>query len=131
MAQAKESLLLHIHDFAEDGRPKLSQPVKWLSEQSPSSSPYLTASHIHYAAPNGRDLSILQLAGIPAEHLHLLPNPITGPSSTTSDFQAPENPAFLNQFSEVTLYPARGIRRKNLGEFVLWSTQCSKALCLR
>lgn len=91
-------LLLQIHDFAEDGRPHAF-----------SREPY--PENCHYAAINSRDRRILQLAGLSAEGVHLLPNMVDERSIVSQ--ANPERP--------LVLYPVRAIRRKNIGEAILLS----------
>jgi len=120
--------VLQLHDFAEDFRPEnyrrvarhlgLGDPAAiaaWLYPQAP---------HIHYAVLNRRDERVLAVAGVPSERLHRLPNPVApfGPLPSRTEARAK-----LAQSRGVTadrwfvLYPVRGIRRKNLGEALLWS----------
>jgi glycosyltransferase involved in cell wall biosynthesis len=133
--------LLQIHDFAEDFRPDnyrqlaaahgestCDQLTGWLYPQAPQ---------LHYAVLNGRDHSILQDAGVDDARLHLLPNAVAdiGPLPPRDEARArladryaiPDDHRFL-------LYPVRGIRRKNIGELLLWSAladrQTSFALTL-
>ncbi len=129
LARAGFRLLLHIHDFAEDCRPenyvRLRQSV---SEIEPADSgvrwSYPQAPHIHYAVLNDRDLGILQRAGVPSERLHLLPNPVLVPHLQADRHQARkklQQRFGLSPQAPFLLYPVRGIRRKNLGEMLLWS----------
>ena len=91
-------LFLQIHDFAEDGRP-----------EAYGLSPY--PADCHYAVLNRRDLNLLHCAGLSPEGVHLLPNQVAAP--------APADPhAALGSH---VLYPVRAIRRKNIGEALLWS----------
>ncbi len=75
---------------------------------------YPSASQIHYAVLNDRDRSFLAAAGVPGKHLHLLPNAV----AMTSPPQQASHP-FGDR--RLWLYPTRAIRRKNLGELLLWS----------
>ena len=85
---------------------------------------YPQAEHIHYAVLNRRDYAVLTRAGVPAERLHYLPNPL-GTNGCRPDrnrarqqlcerFGIPTTDRFL-------LYPVRAIRRKNIGEALLWA----------
>jgi hypothetical protein len=122
------SLLLQIHDFAEDFRP---QNYARLRQALADSRPdrlieilYPQAPRVHYAVLNQRDHTILSRAGTPPQRLHRLPNPVIEPPHPVDVGQArnllrmkfgvPEDDRYV-------LYPGRGIRRKNLGEFLLWS----------
>jgi glycosyltransferase involved in cell wall biosynthesis len=114
-------LLLQPHDFAEDGRPALYQRL--LAEAAGSDAARLSAllyplaPQVHYAVLNNRDRAFLASTGVPAERLHLLPNPIAvdRPDQTSESHR--------NPFGErrLWLYPTRAIRRKNLGELLLWA----------
>lgn len=106
LAKEKKKLVLQCHDFSEDGRPENYVKVAQVETLYPIS------PNIHYVCINNRDLTNLAQAGLPESQLHLLPNTICLPKITCS-------PHFNSQ--KIVLYPVRGIRRKNLGEFLLWS----------
>jgi glycosyltransferase involved in cell wall biosynthesis len=116
-------LLLQIHDFAEDGRPEDYRVLRdGLGSHGDAASGlgiYPQASHVHYAVLNGRDREFLARAGVAAERIHWLPNPV----SVATDRQ--ENEAAISDLvtagSKLYLYPTRAIRRKNVGEFLLWA----------
>lgn len=99
-------LLLHIHDFAEDGRPENYQRLR-----NELGRLYPGGPRVHYALLNRRDRSFVLRAGCPDTRAHLLPNPIALTEAAIAPASA----------SGVMLYPTRAIRRKNLGEFLLWS----------
>ncbi|HYW80502.1 MAG TPA: hypothetical protein VE890_13045 [Thermoguttaceae bacterium] len=119
LAEAGYAVVLQIHDFAEDFRPAnyrcLGAETDLFYPQSPS---------IHYAVLNRRDHKILHEAGIDADRLHFLPNPVPMPAGLPSKTEARTR---LNERFGVAadqrfvLYPVRGIRRKNLGEALLYS----------
>jgi hypothetical protein len=114
LAAAGHALLLHIHDFPEDGRPAnyrhLCDCLRAWDE--PMASLYPTSPRCHYALLNRRDREILRLAGAASAQLHWLPNAVADlPSKDAADPH--ERPLFL--------YPTRAIRRKNLGEMLLWA----------
>lgn len=120
MAQVVQKLasetpvLLQIHDFAEDGRPA---NYAALSGQMPNlDALYPQGSQVHYGLLNSRDLSILSECGFSSQSLHLLPNPVSVPN-------LPKERAVIDELQErpLILYPTRAIRRKNLGELLLWS----------
>jgi len=101
LKQKKMCLFLQIHDFAEDGRPSA-----YFEDDYPE--------NCHYGVINSRDFRILLNAGLKKEGLHLLSNSV-----------APLAPA-LNRKKTIAadnfvLYPVRAIRRKNIGEAILWS----------
>ncbi len=104
-------MLLQIHDFAEDGRPANYAALDQAELLYPQ------APRIHYAVLNGRDARFLAEAGFPTDRLHLLANPVAVPG----DVIGREQSACLPGVDRLFVYPTRGIRRKNLGEMLLWA----------
>ena len=92
------TLLLQIHDFAEDGR-----PLAYFDEPYPED--------CHYAAINSRDHQLLCSAGGKTEGVHKLANTVSLPKIS----RIPET------IEPRILYPVRAIRRKNIGEAILLS----------
>lgn len=114
LANSGARILLQIHDFAEDGR-----PANYLRLREHISDPrglYPFGDAIQYALLNARDRSILIESGLPQELCHLLPNPVT-PPDTSKESRSIQN----LDTDALVLYPTRGIRRKNLGELILWA----------
>lgn len=113
LAQEGARILLQIHDFAEDGRPSNYRAlIKHLSDRA---NLYPLSPNILYATLNHRDDGILAEAGIPNAQRTILANPVAVPSLNL-------NKSIQNLDTErLILYPTRAIRRKNLGELVLWS----------
>lgn len=111
LAQAGCRLLLQPHDFAEDGRPDNYRLLRSHLGDATDNILYPMADHVWYAPINFRDQSFLSAIGLP--NVHELPNAVT----------ANESPPQTNstQGPKTIVYPARAIRRKNLGEFLLWS----------
>ncbi len=92
-------LLLHIHDFAEDGR-----PGAYFADE-----PY--PEDCHFCVINSRDRDILVQAGADPKGVHLVPNMVTPlPCPATAPVD-----------EKIALYPVRAIRRKNIGEAILIS----------
>jgi glycosyltransferase involved in cell wall biosynthesis len=114
LAMAGRKILLQIHDFAEDGRPD-----NYLNLGKLKGRLYPVATHIHYAVLNKRDYRFLNTAGIPESNLHLLPNTVSALSRPGSRIPNPETPLYV--------YPCRAIRRKNIGELLLWSALMPEA----
>lgn len=128
LAAAGYRLLLQIHDFAEDFRPdNFRRQMEGLEAASPAELGerlYPQAAHIHYAVLNGRDCKLLADAGVAGERLHLLPNPVPefGPLPSKKSARTRLNERFgIPADAILLLYPVRGIRRKNVGEALLWS----------
>lgn len=119
MANQHIPLLLHIHDFAEDGRPRNYNYLRQAIESEPDSGLesilYPQSDFTHYAVLNQRDQQILQTAGMPSAHVHLLPNAVATESCSEIAPPSQEEPPSI-------LYPTRAIRRKNIGEFLFWAT---------
>jgi glycosyltransferase involved in cell wall biosynthesis len=110
LAEAGCRLLLQPHDFAEDGRPENYRLLREQLGGDLEDILYPAADHVWYAPINFRDKAFLEHIGIP--HVHELPNAVT-PLKTTPPPPATEQ--------RTIVYPARAIRRKNMGEFLLWS----------
>lgn len=126
LAEEGFRLLLQMHDFAEDLRPanyrRLSQALAGGGDPSPAL--YPQASHIHYAVLNGRDYRMLQQAGATGDRLHLLPNAVGdfGPLPGKDAAREKLHERFgVDRQARYIVYPVRGIRRKNLGEVLLWA----------
>jgi hypothetical protein len=124
-------LVLQIHDFAEDYRPsnyrRMADALAAGRADRLADVLYPQAPHVHYCVLNSRDHSILKDAGIAANRLHLLPNPVRAPERLSDRSAAKSIVAKqfgINSAAQYILYPVRGIRRKNLGEFLLWSAVC-------
>ncbi|WP_457571879.1 hypothetical protein [Desulfovulcanus sp.] len=124
LAQKGAKLLLHIHDFAEDGRPAnyqlMLQKIADGDRGKLSSLLYPSASHVHYALLNDRDLNFLALSGADRARLHLLPNPVS--FEISDNVEVKEADWEFLQDKKLWLYPTRAIRRKNIGEFLLWAS---------
>lgn len=121
-------LLLQIHDFAEDFRPdnyrQLAAGGRGGVAGETVADAYPTAAHVHYAVLNQRDRQILEAAGLAPDRLHVLPNAVGDVSRLPPPEPARRELARqcgIPEQRRVLLYPVRGIRRKNLGEALLWS----------
>lgn len=110
LADRGHLLILQPHDFAEDGRPANLNLLRNKFSGFPDRL-YPFGPHIRYAVLQKRDFHVLKKGGIPAEHIHVLSNPI----SDAKSFEAPSSPP------QHLLYLTRAIRRKNVGEFLLWA----------
>jgi len=111
-------MLLQIHDYAEDYRAANYQVIDDPAELYPQ------APHIHYAALNGRDRRILGEAGVAAQRLHFLPNPVPhlGQLPSRNDTRQKLAERFgVGRHERLALYPVRCIRRKNIGEALLYA----------
>ena len=131
LAELGYRLLLQIHDFAEDCRPGNYQLLTDAEDDRLSQNLYPSANNIHYAVLNRRDYSILNGAGVSESQLHWLPNPVSLPFSLSdkrASRQLLHQRANLDLDSKFIVYPVRGIRRKNIGEALLWSLLVDDAI---
>jgi glycosyltransferase involved in cell wall biosynthesis len=103
-------VLLQPHDFAEDGRADNYKLLRDQLGKDLEQTLYPSAEHVWYAPINFRDIKFLEKAG--TSNVHILPNSVT-PQSPVHSASALVN--------KTIVYPARAIRRKNMGEFLLWS----------
>ncbi|WP_269523368.1 hypothetical protein [Coraliomargarita parva] len=118
LAQEGARMLLHMHDFAEDGRPenyKLNQLEKTYSDHL-----YPDMDTVHYGVLNARDHAIYKATGIPDARLHLLGNPVESSLHPERDKEAESIRKSLNA-RKLYLYPVRAVRRKNFGELLYWA----------
>lgn len=116
LAERGEKLLLQIHDFAEDGRPANYLFLK-RGLRSDRDMLYPVAPHVHYALLNHRDLQYLKQAGLPSGQLHYLPNAV--PPRSLPETSVDRLPGIPD--GPLWLYPTRAIRRKNIGELLLFA----------
>ena len=125
-------LLLQLHDFAEDFRPDNYRMLRAVLGESVAAALYPQALRIHYAVLNRRDRLVLLGAGIEKDRLQFLPNPVPelGP---LPDRGAARQQLFqqlgVSPDETFLLYPVRAIRRKNVGEALLWSLLVSGENC--
>ncbi|MFC1468151.1 hypothetical protein ACFLQY_05680, partial [Verrucomicrobiota bacterium] len=113
LAEAAERVLLQPHDFAEDGRPANYSLLREFLGDELDSALYPFSGRVQYAVLNQRDRSFLRAAGVAREFVHLLPNAVPE--------VRPLDEPMGHPWSRLFIYPCRGIRRKNIGEFLLWS----------
>lgn len=127
LAVQGERVFFQIHDFAEDGRPANYRAMLATMADGRrdrlSRLLYPQADHLHYGVLNRRDYRYLREAGLDARHLHLLLNPVDLEPGNDAAPAAPVGGEAL------WLYPTRAIRRKNLGEFLLWSAVAPEGHC--
>lgn len=126
LARDGRRLLLQPHDFAEDGRPLLYGRLRSQLADGDirrlSALLYPLAPQIHYAALTRRDRDFLAGAGVPTGQLHALPNAVSMETTPDSGSSARAHAQQgRDDGRRLWLYPTRAIRRKNLGELLLWA----------
>lgn len=130
LAERGHRQLVQIHDFAEDARPaNYSHLRKALQVEGGTMPLYPLAKTIRYATLTGRDRRFLIAAGMPKDSVSVLPNPVhalnerwDAASARAEALKAAGKPS-LRRWG---LYPVRGIRRKNVGELLLWAAVSPK-----
>ncbi len=125
LARDGTAVLSQIHDFAEDQRPEnwrlLVETLGNGAADKLDKHLYPAAAHARIAVLNERDRRILLNAGADPQTVALLPNPVTVPEGEESAAGFA-----CTDFPRRWVYPTRAIRRKNLGEFVLWAATGDK-----
>lgn len=115
-AKQGRRLLLQIHDFAENGRP--ANYWKLLEElggvEGLGQCLYPVASQVAYAVLTTSDAARLKQGGL-SEGASLLPNPVSLPDESQP---IPRDAFYADR---LIVYPTRAIRRKNIGEALLWA----------
>lgn len=122
-------ILLQIHDFAEDNRPdnyaRLVEARDADDKAAVDRYLYPVCSQIHYATLTRADAAILAQVGVPEEQTHCLPNSVVAASDQPVGQQEAldkvRQAMQLPSDARWCVYPVRGIRRKNVGEFLLLS----------
>lgn len=105
LARDSHPLLLQVHDFGEDGR---WQPGK---EPTDHAVFYPRGGRVRWLVLHPDDREVLLRAGHDEASVRVLVNPVSAPGFG-------DLPSAKDGKTRV-LYPARGIRRKNIGEFLL------------
>jgi len=136
LAQQGCRLLLQIHDFAEDFRPTnyrhLLKSLRVHSADELAAILYPQGPGIHYATLSGRDQALLTAAGVDQQRLHVLPNPVVEFAGLPAADEARprvRNKLNLEEDARLVVYPVRGIRRKNVGEVLLYSALAGRETC--
>jgi len=116
-----QPILLHIHDFPEDGRYyNLSFLQRFAGKEV-----YPVLPNVRYVVINGRDYRLLTRAGLPEDCVFLLNNPVelrTPPEADPSEIRRRLEHTFgqtspsYDPDKPLWLYPVRTIRRKNVLE---------------
>jgi len=121
-----QRIVLQIHDFPECGRFRNLETL----QAALSLDPYPLSPWVRYAVLNRRDRQVLITAGVPAQHVFLLENPVLPGRDPEPD--KPIRPMLNRLFGDafprfdirapILLYPIRTIRRKNVLEALLLSS---------
>ncbi len=115
LAKQQASLVLQLHDFAEDFRIKNLRRLKHLE------SLYPLGDSIYYVTLNQRDSNYLAQAGVSPSQLRRIPNQIRRKKLLSQ-------PETKETKKNALFYPVRAIRRKNIGEVLLWKVLAPREL---
>jgi glycosyltransferase involved in cell wall biosynthesis len=121
-------LFNHCHDFAEDGRENnmafIKEVVTTLG-QNTNEVLYPDIRNYFYGVLNSRDSDFLKKKNIPEKRVFFIPNPVHIPSvpeiSRKKAREALNQAIPLDPALPIYVYPVRVIRRKNIGEFILFA----------
>lgn len=121
------AIVNHCHDFPED-RPEnftfLEKVVGGLFGIPLEELLYPNLPRYHFITLNSCDHNRILQHGIPAARVHLLANPVVmhntpGNGAHEEDREEITKVLELDASKKICTYPVRGIRRKNIGEFLL------------
>ena len=112
LAEVGAPMVLQLHDFAEDGRPENWRRIREGLDAESVERMYPQGKSVVYAVLNGRDAHCLRAAG--GERCVMLPNAV-------DDVKVPGDARNMKGTTPFWIYPTRAIRRKNLGEYLLWA----------
>jgi glycosyltransferase involved in cell wall biosynthesis len=120
-------ILLQVHDFAEDNRPenygRLVSAMQAVSKQEVDQYLYPQHERLHYATLTRADAVVLRQVGVTLDCLHCLPNSVAVPPGESLSKEDARRKVLkvleLPDEARWSLYPVRGIRRKNIGELLL------------
>lgn len=125
-------VLLQIHDFPEDMRPDNFVAIREFCNHNrlvPTEILFPDDPYVHFAFLNQRDMNLVREQFVPVSRCHLLPNPISeeplkherksdaGTQLSTVVRQSLE----CEDGDRLAVYPVRAIRRKNIGEALLFA----------
>ncbi|MDC0288326.1 hypothetical protein OAL01_02655 [Rubripirellula sp.] len=120
-------VLLQVHDFAEDNRPenygRLVSAMQAVSKRQVDQYLYPQQERLHYATLTRADAAVLRQMGVTRDRLHCLPNSVAVPPGEPLSKEEARGMVLealqLPDEARWSLYPVRGIRRKNIGELLL------------
>lgn len=124
-------VLNHCHDFAED-RPDnykfLQEVIEDHFGEKLSEILYPEIDNYRFSTINRADFDRLKSFGVSPERLDLLENPVTIPQFEPVPTETIERirSDFGADGKNLAIYPVRGIRRKNMGEFILLAVLFAK-----
>jgi len=129
MAESGQALFYHCHDFAErrpDRSGFLERVLGDCLGRDPRAVTYPDSPTCRFGVLNSRDFDFLLGLGIAGERIHFLPNPVQFEEEELSLDPKECRDRICRRFGllekpTIFLYPVRVIRRKNIGELILFS----------
>jgi hypothetical protein len=130
MAEKGSMIFNHCHDFAEDGRPEnldfMNMIIEGFLDESLNDILYPKYPNYRYGILNKRDMDTLKSSGVSEERMEFLPNPVHFPEKTldmdkNAIIKKLTGAYRINPELPFYTYPVRVIRRKNIGEFILFA----------
>jgi len=137
MAESGQALFYHCHDFAErrpDRSDFLTRVLGDCLGRDPKTVTYPHAPMCRFGVLNSRDFGFLLGLGIARARVHFLPNPVQFQEEDLSLDPKESRDRICRRFglpeeSTIFLYPVRVIRRKNIGELILFSRLFAGRAC--
>ncbi|MBN1696317.1 MAG: glycosyltransferase family 4 protein [Spirochaetales bacterium] len=129
LAENGYRLFLHCHDFAED-RPANIAFMRYVCEnvfgERTRDVMYPQTDSCRYGVLNSFDADRLKAFGIDAEKIHRIPNPVYFRNHDEGEQKDAARDIVCSHLhcdpeTRIVVYPVRVIRRKNIGELILFS----------
>lgn len=116
----------HAHDFSEDRKENqsfLTRIIQHHAGKDLKKVMYPALDNYHIATLNRYDYERVKQKGVSEKQIHYLPNPIGIEEVIAAADEKTRDQVYsdlgLDSSKGLATYPVRGIRRKNIGEFVL------------
>lgn len=116
----------HTHDFSEDRKENqdfINRIIEKHARLDVKQVMYPGADNYHIATLTRHDYERVKQNGISEKQIHYLPNPISREEVISASSNETRDQVYadlgLDNNKGLVTYPVRGIRRKNIGEFIL------------
>lgn len=129
LARRGANIFCHCHDFAADGRPEnmsfLKRVIEDFFAEKLDDVLYPDFPNVFFGVLNARDYAFLKSRLPETSRLFLLPNPVHFHKHLPGRAKRAEAKALFayttgaDPLKKLVTYPVRGIRRKNIGEFIM------------
>jgi glycosyltransferase involved in cell wall biosynthesis len=126
LAEKGINVVNHVHDFAEDRKDNqtfLQRIIQDHFEKNLKTVMYPDFSNYHIAALSRHDYERIKQHHFSEKQIHYLPNPVDMDEVIEAAGEDTRDAVYhdlgLDAKKSLVTYPVRGIRRKNIGEFIL------------